>query len=230
MLSVSICALSTEARSVDAMSLMILRRVNSFPFLADPTIMSALATSLRSVLATMPSQKMLIPPSTIGIEAVSVVLTCHGFSPAPGSAPALASSSMALITMSTKMLLLRVLEALLSSTMDPSGILNDTNWSGISEGEAHIVDCGAHGCSSASLKRPFSGCVPSYDSPMRVVLLPAAYVWHVCSISSAASTSARNVPSPTRTESRGISPLLKMSLLGLLFTLNLSPSVNVTWM
>eukprot|EP00961_Rhodomonas_salina_P124365 1676320-Rhodomonas_salina.1 len=65
--------------------------------------------SLRSVLAVMPSQKMLTPPATIGIEAVSVVFICRGSSPLFGVPDAVGSS--AFTTKSTKMLLLRSLEA-----------------------------------------------------------------------------------------------------------------------
>eukprot|EP00961_Rhodomonas_salina_P297041 3936886-Rhodomonas_salina.1 len=60
------------------------RRVSSVAFAALPTMTSAFATSLRSVLAVTPSQKMLMPPTTMGIEAESVVFICIGFWPALG--------------------------------------------------------------------------------------------------------------------------------------------------
>eukprot|EP00961_Rhodomonas_salina_P002293 31586-Rhodomonas_salina.1 len=113
--------------------------------------MSALATSLRSVLAVMPSQKMLRQPLTTGMEAVRVVFICHGASPSlglvgasvlPACAP-FASRSMAETTKSTKMLFERVEDAS-GKKSTPSGMLKDAKWSGTEAGLRHIDATGAH--------------------------------------------------------------------------------------
>mmetsp|Transcript_7723 Transcript_7723/g.12064 ORF Transcript_7723/g.12064 Transcript_7723/m.12064 type:complete len:201 (+) Transcript_7723:1486-2088(+) len=131
---------SNLLRLVLAMSLRMRRRESSDWDAAVPTTMSALATSTRSVLARTPSQKMLMPPVTIGMEAESVVFICMGSSPLFGAPVAVVSS--ALTTNSTKMLLLRSFDAMPSNTSNPRGMLKETNWSGTEVGLAHIADCG----------------------------------------------------------------------------------------
>mmetsp|Transcript_16660 Transcript_16660/g.40137 ORF Transcript_16660/g.40137 Transcript_16660/m.40137 type:complete len:220 (-) Transcript_16660:1360-2019(-) len=149
MLSVSISALSTALICVLATSSMIRSRVSSASLLAVPTMMSALATSLRSVFAVTPSQKMLMPPATMGIEAVSVVFICVGSSPSFGVGPALPptllSVSSAFTTNETKTLFDKSELAMPSSTSNPRGILNETKESGVDSGLKHMLDLGPHG-------------------------------------------------------------------------------------
>eukprot|EP00961_Rhodomonas_salina_P183471 2476398-Rhodomonas_salina.2 len=104
MLSVSIVD-PVAVASVLAMFVRIRNRVNSAGLAAVPTTISTLATSLRSVLAVRPSQKMLMPPATMGMEAVSVVFICMGSSPSLGVGPAVPPTagfvSSALMTIDT---------------------------------------------------------------------------------------------------------------------------------
>eukprot|EP00961_Rhodomonas_salina_P279888 3781014-Rhodomonas_salina.2 len=182
--------------------------------------------SLRSVLAVTPSQKMLIPPSTIGIDAVSVVLICHGASPllglvGPGEPPASARAtvSTALTTKDTKMLFERSDAAMPSKTSKPRGILKETNWSGTDPGLTHMLACGPQSCVTMSLNVSFSPSNPA--SPKSSASAASSYSEQRCSMPSAASTSSRNVPMPARTESSGISPTGR-------FGAYCSPIVNVT--
>eukprot|EP00961_Rhodomonas_salina_P305062 3941835-Rhodomonas_salina.2 len=149
MLSVLISAEGSEARSVLAMSSMMRNRESSAVLLAVPTTMSTLATSLRSVFAVTPSQKMLMPPATMGIEAVSVVFICVGSSPSFGVGPALPptllSVSSAFTTNETKTLFDKSELAMPSSTSNPRGILNETKESGVDSGLKHMLDLGPHG-------------------------------------------------------------------------------------
>eukprot|EP00961_Rhodomonas_salina_P144448 1945194-Rhodomonas_salina.2 len=107
--------------------------------------MSAFATSLRSVLAVMPSQKTFTPPATTGIDAESVVFICHGSPPAFGAAVplALATVSMAETTRLTKTLLSSTSDAAGNQSI-PSAILKETKPSGTEEGLLHMAAAGAH--------------------------------------------------------------------------------------
>eukprot|EP00961_Rhodomonas_salina_P203948 2751807-Rhodomonas_salina.3 len=92
---------------------------------------------------------MLTPPRTTGIDAESVVFICCGSSPSLGDVgSAIASASLALTTRCTKTLLLRVSCWSSASTVGsqsmPSGMLNDTKWSGTDAGLTHIWALGAH--------------------------------------------------------------------------------------
>eukprot|EP00961_Rhodomonas_salina_P041386 557359-Rhodomonas_salina.1 len=73
--SITLSARSSWASCVDAMSWRIRSRVSSVEFAALPTMTSALATSLRSVLAVTPSQNTFTPPLTMGIDAVRVIVS-----------------------------------------------------------------------------------------------------------------------------------------------------------
>eukprot|EP00961_Rhodomonas_salina_P132962 1789842-Rhodomonas_salina.1 len=135
-----ISVMVSGASCVLAMSFLIRSRVSSVAFAADPTTISTFATSLRSVLAVMPSQKMFTPPSTTGMLAVNVVFICHGASPSLGLVgavcdpePVLASLSTADTTRSTKTLLDSDLDGASKKSM-PRGMLNTANWSGIEAG------------------------------------------------------------------------------------------------
>mmetsp|Transcript_29908 Transcript_29908/g.71936 ORF Transcript_29908/g.71936 Transcript_29908/m.71936 type:complete len:236 (+) Transcript_29908:670-1377(+) len=233
MLSVSMTLAVFGDRSVLATSSRMRSRVSSSLLDADPTTMSTLATSARSVLAVKPSQKMLTPPATIGIEAVRVVFIWNGSPPALGAVglPMLAvgaTVSTALTTSETKMLALRLLDAWPSKTSDPSGILKDTNWSGIELGLAHMLAWGPHSWSAASSKSPLVTRPterPTSWSRSSLSSSASAYSWHTCSMLVEAS---RKVPRPTRTESSGMSPDSYLSAFGLLLTVYLLPRVNVT--
>mmetsp|Transcript_15708 Transcript_15708/g.37500 ORF Transcript_15708/g.37500 Transcript_15708/m.37500 type:complete len:205 (-) Transcript_15708:366-980(-) len=149
--SSSVCPMSSMMTTSSRSS----RRIPAVRPLVLPTSRSALATSRRSVLATKASQKMLTPPATIGTLAVSVVLACHGASPALGfEAASRASSSMALITMCTKMLESSWFDSVSSKISEPSGMLNDTKLSGIELGLLHIRETGPQGCFTMSSNVP----------------------------------------------------------------------------
>mmetsp|Transcript_34864 Transcript_34864/g.25207 ORF Transcript_34864/g.25207 Transcript_34864/m.25207 type:complete len:262 (-) Transcript_34864:169-954(-) len=208
---------SNLLRLVLAMSLRMRRRESSDWDAAVPTTMSALATSTRSVLARTPSQKMLMPPWTTGIEAVSVVFICCGSAPLLGWP--VATSSMADTTRSTNTFSLS--EELASGNQSiPRGMLKTTNWSGIDWGLTHMAAEGAHCCETAlggfgirasktdlRSKESSSYWLHAWKSPLVVWSLS----WNASSM---------KVPWPTRTESSGMSPVS----MGLYW----SPSVNVT--
>mmetsp|Transcript_27779 Transcript_27779/g.65964 ORF Transcript_27779/g.65964 Transcript_27779/m.65964 type:complete len:253 (+) Transcript_27779:608-1366(+) len=142
---------SNLLRLVLAMSLRMRRRESSDWDAAVPTTMSALATSTRSVLARTPSQKMLMPPSTTGMEPKSVVLTCSGSHPWLGLSQPLESS--ALITMCTNTFCERSLDGS-GYQSTPSGILYDTKLSGVEIGLTHMLAPGAQSWHSLLLKSP----------------------------------------------------------------------------
>mmetsp|Transcript_28006 Transcript_28006/g.66207 ORF Transcript_28006/g.66207 Transcript_28006/m.66207 type:complete len:227 (+) Transcript_28006:137-817(+) len=224
MLAVSICVEFTSDRSVLATFSMMRRRVSSVALAAVPTMISALATSLRSVLAVNPSQNILMPPATMGMEAVSVVFICRGSSPPLGVPVAVGSST--LTTNSTKMLLLKSGDAWSSKISAPSGMLKDTNASGIELGLAHMLVWGAQSWSTASSKSPLATrpAVRPTSWLLSEISSASSYSWQTCSL----VVVSKNVPRPARTESSGISPLSYLSAIGLLLTVYLLPSVNVT--
>mmetsp|Transcript_15633 Transcript_15633/g.37295 ORF Transcript_15633/g.37295 Transcript_15633/m.37295 type:complete len:255 (+) Transcript_15633:1573-2337(+) len=221
MLSELISVMLSGASCVLAMSFLIMSRESSAMFMADPTTMSTFATSLRSVLAVMPSQKMLTPPRTTGMEALRVVFICHGASPAfgsVGSAAALAWVSTAEMTMWTKTLLESVSacpSGVVSYQSTPSGMLKDAKLSGIEAGLTHMDAPGAQSWRSVVLKPSTAG----NEYPGALV-----HCRHLCTMPAsplAACTSSKKVPLPARTESNGIKPLFSL-------TAYLDPSVNVT--
>mmetsp|Transcript_27970 Transcript_27970/g.66088 ORF Transcript_27970/g.66088 Transcript_27970/m.66088 type:complete len:245 (+) Transcript_27970:557-1291(+) len=188
-----------------AMSSRIRRLASSAALAALPMMMSTVATSLRSVLAVKPSQKMLTPPSTTGIDAESVVLTCHGASPLLGAVLSpRATASSAETTRSTKTLLPSVEDGEPTKST-PSGMLNETKLSGMTLGLTHMAAAGAH----AWLRDALNAACASK--------LPASHAEHFC-VSVAPST---NTPRPARTESSGTRPLFA-------FTSYWEPSVKVS--
>mmetsp|Transcript_14118 Transcript_14118/g.29270 ORF Transcript_14118/g.29270 Transcript_14118/m.29270 type:complete len:212 (+) Transcript_14118:569-1204(+) len=135
-MSDALCRVTEEL----AMSFLMKRRESSSSELAEPRIRSRFATSTRSVLAVIWSQKMFWPPSTTGMLPVSLVLNCSAWSLAlpVTSLP----RSSAVITRSTKTLEERsAAEGGIQSM--PSGTLKETNWSGMDVGLAHMDERGA---------------------------------------------------------------------------------------
>mmetsp|Transcript_29904 Transcript_29904/g.71900 ORF Transcript_29904/g.71900 Transcript_29904/m.71900 type:complete len:231 (+) Transcript_29904:1562-2254(+) len=219
--SVSKTEAALGVRSLLAMSSKMRRRESSSSLAADPRMRSTCTTSTRSVLAVMPSQKMLTPPRTTGMEALRVVFICHGASPAfgsVGSAAALAWVSTAEMTMWTKTLLESVSacpSGVVSYQSTPSGMLKDAKLSGIEAGLTHMDAPGAQSWRSVVLKPSTAG----NEYPGALV-----HCRHLCTMPAsplAACTSSKKVPLPARTESNGIKPLFSL-------TAYLDPSVNVT--
>eukprot|EP00961_Rhodomonas_salina_P278645 3764510-Rhodomonas_salina.1 len=198
------------------MSLIMRSRDSSARSEAEPTTMSAVARSLRSLLAVNPSQNKLMPPATTGIEAERVVFICHGASPALGSVASLcAFSSTADTTRSTNTLLSSATEGAPKKST-PSGMLNETKWSGMEAGLTHMAAAGPQAWVSVSLKLAMA---PQDANSLAGELVYSTHLW--CKLP-AASASVKNVPLPARTESSGINPELVL-------TPYLDPRVKVTF-
>mmetsp|Transcript_8949 Transcript_8949/g.17878 ORF Transcript_8949/g.17878 Transcript_8949/m.17878 type:complete len:215 (+) Transcript_8949:37-681(+) len=194
MLSVSMRCDGVGPRLLLAMSTRMVSRSSSASVLAEPRMMSALATSARSVLATTPSQKMLTPPSTTGIDAESVVFICPASPPWLGTPLAVVSRTET--TMSTNTLAERSCEEGGSHSM-PRGTLKDTNWSEMAAGLLHMEAAGAQLCARRVTNSALSGNVEAVKL--------ASHCAHACCCT---LLSEKKAPCPTRTESSGTIPVL----------------------
>mmetsp|Transcript_28553 Transcript_28553/g.68034 ORF Transcript_28553/g.68034 Transcript_28553/m.68034 type:complete len:215 (-) Transcript_28553:3655-4299(-) len=199
------------------MSLRMRRRESSESSPAEPRIRSALTTSWRSVLAMIWSQKLLTPPATTGMDAVSVVFICSGGDPSlgPGSAVEVSTwvLSIAETTKCTNTLLERSEDGEGSQSM-PRGMLKTTNWSGTSAGETHMRALGEQ----SWLAAPSSSEVSQEKRELKSAWFPPSnesssssyceQAWKKPSGPSTLSVAVRKkVPCATRTESRGMRPV-----------------------
>mmetsp|Transcript_28012 Transcript_28012/g.66234 ORF Transcript_28012/g.66234 Transcript_28012/m.66234 type:complete len:244 (+) Transcript_28012:400-1131(+) len=199
------------------------RRVSSSWPLPLPNISVAFTTSCRSVFAVIASQKIWRPPWTTGMEAKRVVFICQGALPELGDMPEpRAILSSAVTTRCTKTLFASELSSSGSQSM-PSGMLNETNESGIVAGLTHMSASGAH---DWSLSRESNTAFESASNTTFSELVGALYSRHASKSVSCVSSSSKSPPLLTRTESSGIS-----SACGVPGNIGsyLLPIVNVTW-